>query len=177
MLAMLDAVVITEWIGVYSTSIIVVLGVLLALLALWVIRLETRLSRLTKGQGGKNLESIITDTLEEYRRIERFQKGIEKYLRNIEYRLRRSMQGVETVRFNPFKGTGEGGNQSFATAFLNEKGDGLVISGIYARERMSVFSKPVQKYQSVHELSKEEEHVISKAKESLDAKHETQEQE
>lgn len=175
MLAMPDATVITEWIGVHSTSIIVVLCVLLALFVLWIIRLETRLSRLTKGQNKKNLEGIITDTLEGYRRIEQFQKEVEKYLQNIEHRLKRSVQGVETVRFNPFKGTGEGGNQSFATAFLNEKGDGLVISGIYARERMSIFSKPVQKYRSVHELSKEEEHVISKAKESLDAKHETRE--
>jgi hypothetical protein len=67
---------------------------------------------------------------------------MEEYLTTVEKRLKKSIQGVETVRFNPFKGTGAGGNQSFSTAFVNEKGDGVVLTSMYARDRISMFAKP-----------------------------------
>ncbi|NIT70429.1 DUF4446 family protein, partial [candidate division KSB1 bacterium] len=59
--------------------------------------------------------------------------------------------GVGTVRFNPFKGTG--GGQSFAAAFLSEHGNGVVISTLYSRERVSVFAKPIQSFASEYELT------------------------
>ena len=71
---------------------------------------------------------------------------------------------MHTVRFNPFKGTGAGGNQSFATALLNENGDGVVLSSLYSRERVSVYAKPVQKFSSEYELSGEEKQAIKSAK-------------
>jgi len=79
----------------------------------------------------------------------------------IEKRLRKSVQSVHTVRFNPFKGTGGGGNQSFATSFLNEEGDGVVLSSIYSRDRVSIFAKPVKKHSSEYELSEEEKEAVS----------------
>ena len=46
----------------------------------------------------------------------------------------------------------------------NEEGDGLVISSLYARERMSVFAKPIKNGKSEYELTQEEIEVINKAK-------------
>jgi hypothetical protein len=89
---------------------------------------------------------------------------MEGYLHIVEERLKKSIRGVETVRFNPFKGTGDGGNQSFATALIDEEGNGVVISSIFARDRTSIFSKPIYKYVSSHELSEEELEAITKAK-------------
>ena len=85
----------------------------------------------------------------------------------MENRLQRSIQAVETIRFNPFKGTGEGGNQSFATSFLSENGDGVVISSMYSRDRVSVFSKPLAKFVSSFELMEEEKEVIANSKNQL----------
>ena len=79
------------------------------------------------------------------------------------------MTGVETVRFNPFKGDGSGGNQSFSTAFVNEEGDGVVISSLYSRERVSVFAKPVKKMSSEYEMTAEEKESLQKAKEAIRA--------
>jgi hypothetical protein len=76
--------------------------------------------------------------------------------------LRKSIRGLETIRFNPFPD--QGSNQSFAISFQNEDGDGVVISSLYARERMSVFAKPIKKGSSTYELTDEEREVINKSK-------------
>jgi hypothetical protein len=60
-----------------------------------------------------------------------------------------------------------GGNQSFATAFLNEDGDGVVISSLYSREHTSVFAKPVKKHSSEHEMSNEEKEAMEEARKNL----------
>jgi hypothetical protein len=71
------------------------------------------------------------------------------------------------VRFNPFKGTGSGGNQSFSAAFVNERGDGLVLTSMYARDRISMFAKPLKAFASEFELSEEEKESIEKSKQTL----------
>lgn len=78
-------------------------------------------------------------------------------------KIARSAQSVETIRFNPFKGTGSGGNQSFATAILNENGDGVILSSLYSSDRVSIFAKPVAKLTSTHELTEEEAHALKVA--------------
>jgi hypothetical protein len=106
--------------------------------------------------------------------LEKFRGEMELYLKNIENRLRRSTQASETVRFNAFRGDGlggtTGGNQSFATAFLNEDGNGAVLSSLYTRERVSVFSKPIAKFDSETPLSEEERRAVSLAKAKLGAR-------
>jgi hypothetical protein len=98
------------------------------------------------------------------RGLEHFKNEVETYLATVESRLRRSTQAVHTVRFNPFAGTtGSGGNQSFATAFLDQHGNGVVISSLYARERMSVFAKPIKNGASEFELSDEERKAVLEA--------------
>ena len=99
--------------------------------------------------------------------LEKFRTEMEDYLTTVEKRLRKSVQSVHTVRFNPFKGSGSGGDQSFATAFLNEEGDGVLISSLYSREHVSIFGKPLKKSASEHELSEEEQEAVEGAKMNL----------
>ena len=66
------------------------------------------------------------------------------------------------VIFNPFPD--QGSNQSFAIGMLDEEGNGLVISSLYSRERISVFAKPVKNGKSEYELSTEEKEALEKAK-------------
>ncbi len=149
-----------------TTMIYVLLGLVLVLTVL-IIRLEARLRKLLRGRDAKSLEDTIDGIAKEVSRLKTFQSESIEYLKNIEARLKRTVQAVETVRFNPFKGTGDGGNQSFATALLNEKGDGVVVSSLYTRDRVSIFSKPIKKLSSEFELTQEERQAIQKAKESL----------
>ena len=115
----------------------------------------------------KNIDDSITTLASGAKDLQAFQKDMEEYLTTVEKRLRKSVQSVHTVRFNPFHGTGGGGNQSFATAFLNEEGDGVVMSSLYSREQTSVYSKPIKKYASEHELSTEEKEAVEKARVGL----------
>jgi len=140
----------------------------LALLILaigWLIRFEIKLRRLL---GGKNqsLDKAISEIRKELSAIMKYRDAEEKYLESVERRIRKSVTGVETIRFNPFKGNGSGGNQSFSTAFVNEEGDGVVISSLYSREHVSVFAKPIKKMSSEYEMTKEEKDSLEKASEN-----------
>ncbi len=125
------------------------------------------MSRLLAGKDGKSLEDSIANIRKAVEDLNLFRDESIEYLKLIEMRLKRSIQAVETIRFNPFKGTGVGGNQSFSTALLSEKGDGVIISSLHSRDRMSVYSKPVKKFVSEFETTEEEKTVINGAKDAL----------
>ncbi len=137
------------------------------ILLVWIVRLEVKMKRLVSGKNGRSLEDAIVGSLENLDKLNNFQREAINHFINVEKRLNRSVQAVETIRFNPFKGTGEGGNQSFSTSFVSENGDGVVISSLYSRDRVSIFSKPLQKFESTFELTEEEKEVIDNSKNLL----------
>ena len=145
---------------------LVLSGLIIILLIAWIIRLEVKFHRLTAGKSG-NLEESITHLKDNQKEAEKFMNEMEKYLSSVEKRLQKSVQAVETVRFNAFDGVGA--NQSFATVLLDQHGDGVVLSSLYGRERTSVFSKPLKNHGSEHGLSDEEKQAVKKAKETRDA--------
>ena len=147
--------------------IVYIASAIIVLLVLWILRLEIKIHKLLAGKNGKSLEDTIVDTHKSIHDLEEFQKDSVAYYKDVEKRLSRSIQAVETIRFNPFKGTGEGGNQSFCTTFSNEKGDGVVISSLYSRDRVSIFSKPLNKFESNFELTPEEKETVITAKNNL----------
>lgn len=138
-------------------------GIALVLIA-WIIRLEFRIHRLTRGKQGGDIEDALLSIEGDMRAFAKFRSDMEEYLSQVERRVRKSVQGVGTVRFNAFEGTGEGGQQSFATAFLNEDGDGVVVSSIRARDRVGIYAKPVESHASPYELTEEERDAIAKAR-------------
>ncbi len=141
-------------------------SLIVILLVIWIIRLEMKFRKLTAGASG-NLEESITHLKNNQKEAEKFMSEMEKYLTDVEKRLQKSVQAVETVRFNAFEGVGA--NQSFATAIMNQHGDGVVFSSLYGRERTSVFSKPLKDHNSEHGLSEEEKMAVKKAQETRDA--------
>ncbi len=151
-----------------SSLIIYILLGLVLVLAILHIRLEMRMRRFLIGTKSKNLDETLGHIRKELAVYLEFKEGAEDYLKSVERRLRTSIQGCETIRFNPFKGTGSGGNQSFATAFINQHGDGVIISSLYGRDHVSVFAKPIKKFASTHELSAEEKEALTTAREKLE---------
>lgn len=128
---------------------------------------EWRMSRLMRGKSGKALEDIIIKNAADIEKFRQFRKELEAYLETVEKRLGQSVRAVHTVRFNPFKGTGDGGNISFATAFLDADGNGVVLSTLYTRERVSVYAKPLKGGKSEYELTNEERNAIKQARDKL----------
>lgn len=150
-----------------NITLIYMLVALAVLFLIWIFRLEIRLSRLLIGKNAKTLEDSFVVLTKDIKELQQFEKEMEHYLNHVEKRLKRSVQGVETTRFNPFKGTGSGGNQSFSAAFVNEKGNGLVLTSMYARDRISMFAKPLTNFKSEFDLSEEEKESIEKSRKSM----------
>lgn len=145
--------------------IYILLGITL-LLTIFILHLERRIHKLMKGKKGDSLEDLFNSMKNDLSNLQVFQKDIEGYMRTVEVRLRRSIQGMHNVHFKAFEGLESGGNQSFATAFLNEEGDGVILSTLHSRDRVNVFSKPITKFEPKIPLSQEEARALTKAKES-----------
>jgi ABC-type transporter Mla subunit MlaD len=141
----------------YIIGIVVVL-----LLAVWIFTIEWRLKKFFRGKQARDLEDVLVNLGQGLKKLDVSRQEIERYLETVERRLRKSIQNVNTIRFNPFGDAGS--NQSFAIAFLNEEGDGVVISSLYSRERVRVYAKPIKNYQSEYTLSEEEHEAIRIAK-------------
>ena len=145
-----------------ATPYIALGALLISLIAVgYAITLRIRLKRLALGSSGSFEESLALLTRES-KEAREFRAALERYLKLAEARLRTSVRGVGVVRFNPF--TAQGGNQSFAAAFLDEQGSGVVLSTLYARDRVGVYAKPVDNGSSSFELTEEEKEAIAKAR-------------
>ena len=143
----------------YALYFYIVFGVATLLLALWILLLEIRLRKVFKGKKAGELESVMAEITKNLKEISASEEETRKYLETVESRLRNSLQGVGVVRFNPFENSGS--NQSFAIAFLDECGNGAVISSLYSREKVNVYAKSIKNSKSEYSLSKEEEEAIS----------------
>jgi len=149
------------------TTAFFILAALIVVLFGWLAYLHIKIRGLLKGSHGASLEDSIVHSKTEIEDLREFEKECLAYFTDVERRLGRSVQAVETVRFNAFKGTGEGGNQSFSTALLSERGDGVIVSSLYSRDHIGIFSKPISKFASQFDLTEEEREAINSAKANL----------
>ncbi len=139
-------------------ALVLAIGALFLLLAI-----RRRFIRLALGRTG-SIEESVTILTRDVKELQTFRIELEQYLKFAELRLRGSLQGYGMVRFNPFAESGGSGNQSFAIAFLDEGHSGVVLSTLYARDRVGVYAKPLENGVSTYELTKEEREAIEKAK-------------
>lgn len=147
---------------------IILLGIVLIILLMiifWVFQTKKRLKKFFLGKKGKDLEEVMERLQKEIIFLQNSKSQTEKELLIINKKLKQSIRGLETIRFNPFED--QGSNQSFAISFLNEEQNGVVISSLYGRERMSIFAKPIIAGKSSYELTEEEKEVLQKANNNL----------
>ena len=144
--------------------IIYVLSALIILLILWVIRLEVKLGNLPAVKHNQAINNQIIALQRETGILNEFKEQTNLNVGKINDELKHTIQGIETIRFNPFKGDGIGGNQSFATTMIDQHGNGVVLSSLYSRDRVSTFAKPIVNWNCEHEMSEEEKEVLEKVK-------------
>ncbi|MBI4121306.1 MAG: DUF4446 family protein [Parcubacteria group bacterium] len=148
-----------------ETPLLVAFGAVAFLFAVvfaLLIMMELRFKRLLRGKNAKDLEGTLISLGDDLQLLIKEKREQEAQIKDLDNRVRKSVKEVGVVRFNPFKGT-SGSNQSFAAAFVNEEGNGTVISSLYSREQVSVFAKPLKNGQSEYELSKEEKEAVARA--------------
>ena len=115
-----------------------------------------------RGESAKNLESIIREYLDKVDDLKKHDELLAKHAMDIEKRLSQCVRNVSMVRFKAFDSNSS--NQSFAVALLNETGDGVILSSLHHRDRVSMFAKKVEKYASAYDLTEEERGVLLEAK-------------
>lgn len=144
-----------------NTLLLGVLFILMAIALIFVIRIEIRMRKLFKGSKAITLESLMADVIARVEHLGKQGELHDKHLVIHDEQIQKLGRGVKLIRFNPFPDMG--GTQSFAVAIVNEKGDGVVFSSLYSRERMSVFAKPISGGKSDIELTPEEASVVAEA--------------
>jgi hypothetical protein len=149
-----------------QTIAFLILTALVLILLVWVFILNQKIYRLLARDLGGDIPETLENLGKKVVEYDAFVKDITTYLRTAEKRLHRSTQALGLIRFSAFKEMKEGG-QSFALAFLNEEGNGVVISSIYARERVSIYAKPLAAFVSSIELTPEETSAINEARKKL----------
>jgi histidinol phosphatase-like enzyme len=152
----------------YESIIILVLVVLNVILIFSQIlnkvelnRLEKKYKKLMKGSTGKNIEELVLDYNDKVDESLEAAKKIEALYQDVDERLKKCVQKVSVIRYRAFDDVGS--DLSFSIAFLDDKNDGVVFTGIYGRNECTTFAKPIDNGISKYDLSDEEKLAVRNA--------------
>ncbi|WP_315071832.1 DUF4446 family protein [uncultured Clostridium sp.] len=146
------------------------LGMLVVIILLFIIvivlfkavgRVETKYRKLMKGTNNSNLEEML---LERLNNIEEAKETSEKALqecKRLEIKMKDCIQKVAIMRYKAFENVGS--DLSFSIAMLDDKNDGVILTGIYGRQESTTYAKPIDKGISRYDLSEEELYVLNEA--------------
>jgi hypothetical protein len=148
-----------------ALALAVVLGVLLVVQTSRLGRIERQYKSLMKGStaGGltMSLGEVVSAQADRLETVRADLDALNNRVGAMDVLVNRSVQHVAVVRFNPFADTG--GDQSFALALLDRKGDGVVISSLHTRTMTRFYSKPIKGGTSALSLSDEEVQAVQQA--------------
>lgn len=121
-------------------------------------RLEKRYKRLMRGSNNKNLEELIIKYLDNIDNVKKESEDIKKLYDDLSLRIKYCIQKISIIRYRAFEDVGS--DLSFSIALLDEKNDGVIITGIYGRDESTTYAKPIDSGMSRYELSQEEKQVL-----------------
>lgn len=124
-------------------------------------RLKTRYKKMMRGVNGSNLEEVISEYYKRFDNISDQFGKLKGSLSQIDKRISACIQKTAIKRYKAFENVGS--DLSFSLALLNEKNDGVILTGIYGREESTTYAKPVDSGISRYELSAEEKDVLEEA--------------
>ncbi len=111
---------------------------------------------------GGNLDNVIDSLIDNDDALTIKTKEMSQQIANLKKTLTYCGQKISIVRYNAFADVGS--DQSFSIALLDERDNGITITGIYARESSSIYAKPIEAGQSKYALSTEEIQALELAK-------------
>lgn len=124
-------------------------------------RLAKRIDSITQGSDEQSLEAVLGSHLERVRQVVKDVDAVSARTAAVERDLLGAFGRVGLVRFNPFEDTG--GNQSFALALLDGRGDGFIVSSLHSRTGTRIYAKTIAKGASDAALSSEETEALKQA--------------
>lgn len=135
-----------------------------------IVALAALIIQLTSGRSNKELTraaqqgelpALIASAVSDVEALKSTVARLENQDAQLRETLQTSVRKVGLVRFDAFDDMG--GNLSFATALLDEKGNGLVITSISGRQESRSYAKKIINGESEIALSKEEKEAIAQA--------------
>ncbi len=155
----------SEMLGASALALAVVLGVVVVLLVVRLGRVERQLRALTRGAGpgaaSLSLGEVLSRQGERLEAVREQTEALRITVNALDAAVTGSVQNVALVRFNPFEDTG--GDQSFALALLDRRGDGVVISSLHSRTGTRMYARPIKGGAAHSSLSGEEAQAVQQA--------------
>jgi hypothetical protein len=124
-------------------------------------RVEKRYKKLMKGSHSKSIEEMVMENTHKVEESLERAKNIESVYKDVDNRVKKSIQKYSIVRFRAFEDVGS--DLSYSIALLNQNNDGVVITGIYGRNESTTFAKPIENGISKYDLTDEEKTAIKNA--------------
>ena len=145
----------------FNVQLLAILAIALLCIVTLILHLilNNRLKKLFSRGKAESIEDILIAYKGAIEDIYENIDEIKKILENHESRIKQKVTSPKTVRFNAWGDMS--GAQSFATRMTDEDGNGVVISTLHARERTSVFAKPVKSWSTEQELTDEEKKILN----------------
>jgi hypothetical protein len=116
---------------------------------------------LAGGDGGEDLLAAVTRQIEATERLRGKLNLVGRETAQLRQRVSNLVGTVGLTRYDAFSDAG--GHLSYSAAFLDEAGDGVVLSTINGRSETRSYAKPVRGGRSDHNLSDEERAAIAMA--------------
>lgn len=145
---------------------------MIAVCFVWLGRLSRHLNKLRRlsvqlhaGNAEENLPQALERLIERVEQTEERQHTLKEKVRLTDQTLKRLKGNVGVVRFNAFMN--EGSDLSFSIAVIDDEETGFVLTSIYGRDESRVYAKPLEKGESIYNLTNEEKEAILEAKKVL----------
>ena len=145
-----------------STTAYLFLFVLIVILFVRQSRLMKKQARLLRGVSGESMEEMLHNYADTAHATEnRIEQALTQNARNANA-LQYCLQNVGVVRYDAFGDVG--GDQSFSVALLDAQSTGVILTGLHGRQSTRLYTKSVEKGQSVQiPLTDEEKQAVALA--------------
>jgi hypothetical protein len=152
----------------YLLVAIVLLALLIVAALVWCLSLARRLTRIDSeishllgAAENPSSAQMLAECLASVRQMSGAIASLRSHQRQVESEFPGVIRHVGLVRFSPFHDTG--GDQSFALALLDGRGDGVVVTALHSRTDSRLYAKPVESRASSYTLTPEEREAIERA--------------
>lgn len=140
---------------------------IILILTIWIAYLNFRFNRLVKTTHKDNIEKSLIEIYDYLAKNHKQNIEMIEHLKVLDKKIHSSPRGFGLIIFKAFDGMKSGGTNSFSLAFLNEKGEGAIVSTLHSRDRVNVYSKEIKGFKALVMLTEEEQQALTKAQNSL----------
>ena len=147
--------------GVVGLVVSLVLAALVVVQGLRLRTIARKWAELMNGSTGGNIEKLLQDHVKTLVSVDGRLDSSESRLNTLESKMESSKRYLGLVRFDAFEDVG--GQQSFALAIYDERGDGTVVTSMVGRTDCRVYAKEIKGGRAGRDLSREEQGAIEAA--------------